>query len=157
MDTISRIRQRSRDPVVRGMAFAMVGALAYGTNHVVARQVMTEYTVAPIASFFALLFAAATMSLYMAKDIPKDRGAPKRGFLFMALAGVVGSAAITVSFLAFSYAPVVIVSPITGINPLIALVLAHLFLQRLERVTFRIWAGALMVVLGVTVITLSNA
>ncbi len=36
----------------------MVGALAYGTNHVVARQVMTEYTVAPIASFFALLFAA---------------------------------------------------------------------------------------------------
>ena len=139
------------------MLLALVGALAYGTNHVVARHVMTEYTVAPVASFFALLFAAATMALYMAKDIPKDRGAPKRGFMFMALAGVAGSAGITFAFLAFSYAPVVVVSPITGVNPLIALVLAHLFLQRLERVTFRIWAGALMVVLGVSVITLSNA
>ena len=157
MHKISTIRQRSRDPVVRGMALALVAALAYGTNHAVARQVVTEYTVAPVASFFALLFAGVTMSLYMDKDIPKDRGAPKRGFMFMALAGIVGSAAITVSFLAFSYAPVVIVSPITGINPLIALVLAHLFLQRLERVTFRICTGAVMAVLGVTVITLSNA
>ena len=138
------------------MMLALVGALAYGTNHVVARQVVTEYTVAPIASFFALLFATTIMALYLSKDIPKDRFAPKRGFMFMALAGAAGSAGITVFFFAFSYAPVVIVSPISAVNPLIALVLAHLFLQRLERVTLRIVVGALLVVSGVMLITLSN-
>ena len=75
----------------------------------------------------------------------------------MAMAGVVGTAGITMNFFALTHAPVATVAPVLAASPLFALILTHLFLQRLERVTPRIWLGAILVVVGVTVITLSNA
>ncbi len=41
-------------------------------------------------------------------------------------------------------------APLVGISPLVSILLTHLFLQRLERVTWRTVLGALLVVIGVT-------
>jgi drug/metabolite transporter (DMT)-like permease len=49
---------------------------------------------------------------------------------------------------------VVVVSPIASVNPLMAIALAHLFLKRMERITPRIIAGAVLVVAGVTAIAI---
>ena len=156
MQTFNRLRQGTRQPVLLGMMFAMLAAVAYGSAHVIARQVVTQITVPLVASFFALVFGTAIMALFTSRDIPKDRHAPKRGFMIMALAGAAGAVAVTVYFFALSHAPVVIVSPVTAVNPLITLLLAHLFLRRLERVTLRLWIGASLVVAGVMIIALSN-
>ena len=75
----------------------------------------------------------------------------------MALAGVAGSMGVTMGFIALSYASVATVTPIVGTNALVSVLLAHLFLQRLERVTLRLWLGATLVVAGIALISISNA
>ena len=96
------------------------------------------------------------MSIIMSRDLFKDRHAPKRGFLLMTLAGICGAVGAMGNFFALSYAAVTIVSPIAATSPLIILLVAHLFMQRLERVTPRIWLGAILVVSGVILLTISN-
>ena len=157
MDTLSRVRQRVRQPVLLGIIAATIAAMAYGSGNVIGRHVVTEHTVPLVASFFALVFGTLIIAPFIARDLPKDRHAPKRGFILMALAGVAGSGGVTSNLFALSHAPVVIVAPVGAITPLISLALAHLFLQRMERVTPRIWIGAALVVAGVILITLSNA
>ena len=68
------------------------------------------------------------------------------------------SAAWGVSFwyLALNEAPVVLVVPLAGTHPLVSIVLTHLFLQRLEKVTLRTIMGALMVVAGVALIAIGS-
>ena len=97
------------------------------------------------------------MSIIMSRDLFKDRYAPKRGFLLMTLAGLCGAVGAMGNFFALSHAAVTIVSPITATGPLIILLVAHLFLQRLERVTPRLWIGSGLVVAGIAVVALSNA
>ena len=50
-------------------------------------------------------------------------------------------------------APVIVVSPIVSLQPVIALVMAHFFLQRLERITVQLALGTALVVGGVVAIT----
>lgn len=70
-------------------------------------------------------------------------------------AGVTSTVAITAYFAALSVAPVVIVVPLIQTAPLLVLVLSALFLpQRLERVTGRLVAGATIVVIGATLVSL---
>lgn len=157
MHALASLQQRTNQPVVAGMMSALVAAFCYGSVMVIGRQLVTEYTVPLVASFVSVMFATAIMSTFMATDLSKDRHSPIRGFCFMALAGASGSLGVTSFFFALTHAPITIVSPVAASNPLIALLVAHLFLRRLERVTPRIWLGAALVVSGVILITLSNA
>ena len=59
-------------------------------------------------------------------------------------------------YFALSKAPVVVISPVVAISPLVSLALAHLFLQRLEKITVRTVVGTLLVVLGVAIVALSR-
>ena len=72
------------------------------------------------------------------------------------LSGIASASGVTFLYFALSKSPVVVVSPVVAINPLITLTLAHLLLQRLERITKRTIMGTLLVVLGVVIITLSR-
>jgi drug/metabolite transporter (DMT)-like permease len=47
----------------------------------------------------------------------------------------------------------VLVAPIVGTSPLFAIAMTHLFLQRLERVTWRTALGASLVAAGVALVT----
>ena len=76
--------------------------------------------------------------------------------MWAALAGLAGSGGVTLSFLALDVAPVVVVAPVTGTNPLFTLVLAQIFIRRLERLSWRAVAGAVLVVIGVAIISLSR-
>lgn len=60
-------------------------------------------------------------------------------------------------YFALSKAPLVMVSPIFAINPLITLLLAHIFLNKLEKITTRTVLGTILVVSGVSIITLSGS
>ena len=50
----------------------------------------------------------------------------------------------------------VLVAPVAGAHPLVAIVLTHIFLQRLERVTVRTVLGALLVLGGIVLIALGT-
>ena len=55
-------------------------------------------------------------------------------------------------YFAVQRADVVVISPIVSSSPLVTLLLAHLFLARLERVTRRLAAGAVLTVTGVLLV-----
>jgi drug/metabolite transporter (DMT)-like permease len=59
-------------------------------------------------------------------------------------------------YFALNSAPLVVVSPVFAINPLVTLILASIFLKRLERITKRMVFGTLLVILGIVVITISR-
>ena len=54
-------------------------------------------------------------------------------------------------------APVILASPIVATYPLIAMILAQIFLQRLERVTLRMVLGAILVAVGISFVVLGRA
>ena len=150
------LSQEGRRTVLTGVVFAMLAALCYAGTSVIARHLVTGDTKPLVTAFLAALVGISVMTLYSVRDARRDRHAPKRGFALMALAGTAGTAGITTNFFALSHAPVATVAPMLSVNPLFALVLTHLFLQRLERVTRRLWIGAGLVVVGVALIALSN-
>nr|WP_243637883.1 EamA family transporter [Natrarchaeobius chitinivorans] len=72
-------------------------------------------------------------------------------------AGVSTTAGFLAYFAALEVAPVVIVMPLLQLTPLIVAGLSMVFLpQRLERVTWRVGASALIVVIGATLVSLSG-
>ena len=75
---------------------------------------------------------------------------------WVALAGVASGIAVISLYFAVQRADVVVVSPIVSSSPLITLLLAHLFLARLERVTKRLVLGAVLTVGGVILVVLGN-
>ena len=60
-------------------------------------------------------------------------------------------------YTALARAPVILASPIVATYPLIAMILAHIFLQRLERVTLRMVLGAILVAVGFSFVVLGRA
>ncbi len=78
-----------------------------------------------------------------------------RGSLpYFAAAGVSNSVAWVSMFMATQSGSVSVVSAIIGANPLFGLILSALFLRDVERITSRTIAGCLVIVAGITVITL---
>ena len=141
-----------------GYGFAMGAALAYGASQTVGKHVTTEYAPPLVGTAFALLFGLAFVSVLFHRHIPTDlRGSRWQGYLWFGLSGIASASGVTLLYFALSKAPVVVISPVVAINPLITLTLAHFLLQRLERITKRTIMGTLLVVLGVLIITLSRS
>ena len=139
-----------------GSAAALLAAFCFGIVHTTARHLVTQVTAPPVAVMFTFIFGAAGIALVHGRTLIKDRNAPRRGFVLMAVAGLGGTGGLSFLMMAFERAPIVIATSLAAITPLLVLPLAWLFLQRLERVTLRLWIGALLVVSGVMVLTLSR-
>lgn len=134
-----------------GYLFALGAAACYGATHVLARFIVGQ--VPPlVGSAFALLFGVLVLTAAAGRDVLRDRGVPRRALLWIALSGVSASFGVTALYLAMDRAPVVVVSPISGVYPLVSVLLASLFLGRLERVTWRIWSGVSLVVGGIVLV-----
>ena len=141
-----------------GYGFAMGAALSYGASQTVGKHVTTEHAPPLVGTAFALVFGLAYVSVMFHRHIPTDlKSSSRRGYLWFGLSGIASASGVTLLYFALSEAPVVVVSPVVAINPLITLTLAHVFLQRLERITKRTILGTMLVVLGVVIITLSRA
>ena len=78
------------------------------------------------------------------------------GFRSVALAGLAAGVGVNSLYFALLHGDVVIVTPIVSIAPLITVLMARLFISRLERVTLRLAAGAVLAVAGVVVVSLAG-
>lgn len=148
-----RVAQR---PVTMGMMSSGLAAMCYGSSQFLARKLVTEDAPPFVVATYALMAGMVILAVVTHRGIIKDRHAPRRALLMMVLAGLATTAGVTFNLLALSRAPVVIVAPVSSITPLVSLALAHIFLQRLERVTPRMWLGAALVVAGVATIAVGS-
>lgn len=140
-----------------GYAAALGAALAYGSTTLIAQKITRDYTSPIVGTAFSMLFGTIIVAGLFHRDAIADGArAPRQAWVWVCLAGLTSAWGVSFWFLAISRAPIVLVAPLAGIHPLIAIVLAHFFLQRLERVTWRIVVGAMLVVVGVVLIALGN-
>ena len=150
------IPPQQRHLVVTGYMFAFVASGFYGTSIFLGRKLVIEFTTPLVLATFSLMFGVLFLAILFHREVPATLAAPRRAIWFMILAGVAGSLGVTTLFFALSVGTVVTVAPIVSLQPLIAIALTHLFLQRLEKVTIRILSGTMLVVTGVTLVVSSG-
>ena len=79
-----------------------------------------------------------------------------RALLILALAGFLIIVAQLFLFYALDLGQVVIVSPLASLNTFFVLILAGIFLKKLEKVTWKIVLGAVLIVAGAVVLSLAS-
>lgn len=135
----------------------LTAAFLFGFEPVFAKIGFAEGTPYLVGLAIKTIAAAGTFSAYLAwrGQLPTaDRlGDNLRWYVG---AGVVGSIAMVCYYAALHRAPVVIVVPIIQSSPLFVAVISYGFLQRLERVTPRLVASAMVVVVGAILVSLAS-
>ena len=142
--------------LLAGYGASLLAAIAYGSVAVIGRKVVSDYAPPLVATSFSLIFGTIIVLALFHRQFASDIAAraPKRAWLFVAVAGGSATWGVTFWYLALNEAPVVLVAPLAGTYPMIAVVLARIFLKRLEKVTLQTFAGAALVVGGAILITL---
>lgn len=147
----------SHGEILIGYGAAIGAACGYGTGALLAQKVVADYASPIVGSAISLLFGLLFVAVPFLRQAAYDVSlAPKRGLLFLIAAGASSAVGVGFYFLALDHGPVVLVAPLVGASPLVTIALSHVFLRRLEEVTWRMVLGATMVVAGVAVITLGR-
>ncbi len=145
--------------VLIGLGLALVAAASYGGTNVIAKELTEEYGSPLMVSAFGLFFGIILLSplagIKTVREIRDSRGSPA----FAVSAGLSGlAAAIGVGALYFALqrADVTVVSPIVSTNPIVTLVLAQIFISRMENLTKWLFIGVGITVAGVIVVTVGS-
>jgi drug/metabolite transporter (DMT)-like permease len=142
--------------VLLGCLIALGAAIGYGTNYVVTREVLTGYSTPLAATTISLAFGTVFLLPLCVRDVPELKRAPAEDIWFIVLSGTLQGLGVYFMMVALSRAPVVVASPISSLSPLVALVLAHFMLKRMERITPRIIVGTVLAVAGVVLVVLGR-
>ena len=119
-----------------------------------------------ILAAFALLVTSVSLLLGISlltpliapRTVRETRAATdrRRNLTFVALAGLAAGIGVNSLYFALLHGDVVIVTPIVSIAPLVTVLMAHLLMARLERVTLRLAGGTFMAVVGVVMVSLAG-
>lgn len=136
-----------------GYLLALGAAASFASRDVISRHVVSGIAPPVVTAAFALAFGGCLLLAITHRDVLRSfRHVPPRYIIICGLAGVCQGLAVASLFEALGRAPVTVVSPINACNPLITLLLAHLFLRRLESINLMLVAGTLLSVGGVVMV-----
>jgi len=77
----------------------------------------------------------------------------KRSWTIFSLSGISSTVGQLCLFYALDFGQVVIVSPLASTSPLFVILLAAVFLRNIERITWKIVLGAILIIVASTVLT----
>ncbi len=156
---------RSDKIFVLGYLMALGAGASYGATNVMAKQTLEVFDSPLIITMLSMVVGMVVLAPLVGVSAAqsgvhrdKDLGFPGSlwAMRWVALAGVASGIAVISLYFAVQRADVVVISPIVSSSPLITLLLAHLFLARLERVTKRLVLGAVLTVGGVVLVVLGS-
>ena len=146
-----------RRRILIGLAFGLVAAAFYGGSSVIAKAGMSSEDIPPLVfTSFCFLMGVIIITLLFHRSFHFRSGIPLKYFAFLLAAGLTSGFAVSLLVFAVDLAPIAVVTPIVFLHPLVALVLTHLFLQQLERVTPRVVTGTFFAVGGVIIVILGS-
>ncbi len=147
-----------RRQLLLGYAAAVGAAFSFALGALVVRKAVTDYATPLVAAAYSMMFGCAAVTLLAGRGAVAELNRASRvGWALAAAAGVVSSTAAICFYFALSAAPVVLVAPLSGTSPLFAMLFTIIFLRRLERVTPRMIAGCVLVVVGVAFIAVGRS
>jgi drug/metabolite transporter (DMT)-like permease len=136
-----------------GYLLAVCGAATFATRDVISRHVVSDFLDPLVSAGLALAVGGVILTSLMHRQVVNSiQTLPRNYLLLCALAGIFQGLAVASLFQALSRAPVTVVSPIYALNPLVTLVLARIFLRRLEAIDLLLDAGTALSVFGVIMV-----
>ncbi len=142
-----------------GLGLALVAAASYGGTNVIAKELTEEYGSPLMISAAGLLFGIILLSPLAGTGMVREVKESKGNLKFAASAGLSGLAAATgviALYFALQRNDVTVVSPIVSTNPIFTLVLAQIFISRMENVTKWLFLGVGITVVGVIVVSVGS-
>ncbi|MCH9016927.1 MAG: DMT family transporter [Chloroflexi bacterium] len=138
-----------------GYVLALFGAATFASRDVISRHVVSGIVDPLLTAGLALAVGAVILTALLHRQVVSSiQTLPGKYLLICALAGLFQGLAVASLFQALSRAPVTVVSPIYACTPLITLVLARIFLRRLEVIDWLLVAGTGLSVGGVILVIL---
>ncbi len=140
----------------KDLIFPVMAGAAYGLSHVF-RKIGLNTNNEPILGLAIQNLAAVSFPLlfvFLRKGRGRGAWNNKRGWVIFALAGLLSIGGQTCLFYALSMGEVVVVSPLSAISPLFVLLIAVIFLGKLEVVTWKIILGAISIVIATVLLAL---
>ncbi|MEC8856696.1 MAG: DMT family transporter [Chloroflexota bacterium] len=142
-----------------GLGLALVAAASYGGTNVIAKELTEEYGSPLMVSAAGLLFGIILLSPLAGTGMVREVKEAKGNLMFAASAGLSGLAAATgviALYFALQRNDVTVVSPIVSTNPIFTLVLAQIFISRMENLTKWLFLGVGITVVGVIVVSVGS-
>ena len=142
-----------------GCLMALAAGAGQGGGIVLAKKAVGLYdsplTISGLSMLAALLVIAPAVAIAAAR-YPALRSFDARSMSLILLSGLTSIVASVGQFLAVQRGDVVVVAPIMATFPLWTLLLSHIFIARLERITLRLVTGAMLAVGGVIGVALGG-
>jgi len=132
------------------------GAMFYGIEPTFAKLGFAEGTPVAVGLLIKTLAALLGYLGYMAwqGSIPNPGTFPRRQRRWYVIAGIFNTAFLALYYLALETAPVSLVLPIVTTSPVLVVLFSRILLPQLERITWRVGAGAVVVAAGAALTTL---
>ena len=138
-----------------GYVLAVAAAATFASRDVISRHVVSELIDPLVSAGLALTVGGVILGVILSRQVATTIGSLPRNYLLLCtLAGVFQGLAVASLFQALSRAPVTVVSPIYATQPLITLILAQIFLKRLETIDILLAVGTMVSVVGVILVIL---
>ena len=135
---------------VLGYGLALTSAACYGAGTLSGRVLTNLFGSPFIMAAGSMFFAMLVLSPWFGRQAVEGVTRAGRGSVFMFLAGL--SAACAVPVFRDAAISILVLSPIVSCNPLVTLVLARIFLRRIETISRELVIGTLMAVGGVALV-----
>jgi transporter family protein len=142
----------------KDLIFPLIAGACYGVSHVL-RKLGLNITPSPLVGVMAQNIGAITFVPILAltrmnrENILSNN---KRAWLLFGLVGILQALAQWCLFRALEIGKVVVVSPLSSLSTFFVLILTALFLHGLEKVTWKIVLGAVLVVSATLILTLKT-
>ena len=140
-----------------GYGYGLVSGFCYGTLNILAKTVMDDYEVPPyVVASIAIFFGGMMIGPLVARDLPQIVRTSKWAVLMFSCSGLAAGGAVIALYSSLQRADVVVITPVVAVSPLITLILARVFLQRLERLSLRVVLGTFLVVGGTALVIVGD-
>ena len=142
-----------------GFGLALVAAASYGGTNVIAKELTEEYGSPLMVSALGLLFGIILLWPLAGSSTVREVRESRGNMKFVLSAGSSGLAAATgviALYFALERADVTVVSPIVSTNPIFTLVLAQIFISRMEDLTKWLFLSVGVTVAGVAIVTVGS-
>lgn len=142
----------------KDLIFPILAGASFGISNVIRKMGLNIIPDPILGSAYQNVPAFVFFSLYaVARGTPQTLDFKNRRvltfFILCGIANLIGQLAL---YIALVMGRVVIVSPLSSTSPVFVLILAALFLKKIERVTLKIWLGTLCIIGGVVMLTLAR-
>ena len=145
--------------VLIGFGLALVAAASYGGTNVIAKELTEEYGSPLMVSALGLLFGIILLWPLAGSSTVREVRESRGNMKFVLSAGSSGLAAATgviALYFALERADVTVVSPIVSTNPIFTLILAQIFISRMEDLTKWLFLSVGVTVVGVAIVTVGS-